>query len=224
MKNQLRNKSNWLASTSALVVIALLATTAISHADEQRSPDQVVKSVAGDLLSDLNKNREQYRKDPVQLHKLIDKYFLTNFDTEYAAKRVLAKHWRDATPDQRQRFIDAFYQSLINNYGDAILEFTADRMNILPYKGEAADTNATVKSEIRRSNGTMVPVNYTLHKTDMGWKAWDVVIEGVSYVKSFQTDFGSEIDQKGIDEVIKRLEAQAKAKAQSGSSSSAKAH
>lgn len=202
------------------ILVAVLTVLSFHvSADDQRSPDQVVKSVAGDLLADLNKNRDQYRKDPAQLHKLIDKYFLTNFDTEYAAKRVLAKHWREATPDQRQRFIDAFYQSLVNNYGEAILDFTADRLNILPYKDDASDPkNATVRSEIRRNNGTMVPVNYTLHKTDQGWKAWDVVIEGVSYVKSFQTDFASEIDQKGIDAVIKRLQDQVK----SGSSASTK--
>jgi phospholipid transport system substrate-binding protein len=203
-----------------LLTIAIAAVAFNVRADDQRSPDQVVKSVAGDLLNDLNKNRDQYRKDPVQLHKLIDRYFLTNFDTEYAARRVLAKHWREATPDQRTRFIDAFYQSLVNNYGEAILEFTADRLNILPYKDDPSDPkNATVRSEIRRSNGTLVPVNYTLHKTDQGWKAWDVVIEGVSYVKSFQTDFASEIDQKGIDAVIKRLQDQVK----TGATSSGKA-
>jgi phospholipid transport system substrate-binding protein len=53
-----------------------------------------------------------------------------------------------------------------------------------------------------------VPVNYSLRKTDAGWKAYDVQIEGVSYVKSFRTDFGSEIDQKGIEAVIQRLESQ----------------
>ena len=206
--------------TRMLAVIALFGLALTIHAEDQRSPDQVVKSVASDLLNDLNKNRDMYRKDPAQLHKLIDKYFLASFDTEYAAKRVLAKHWREATADQRKQFIDAFYQSLVNNYGEAILEFTADRLNILPYKGEPGETNATVRSEIRRNNGTMVPVNYTLHKSDAGeWKAWDVVIEGVSYVKSFQTDFASEIDQKGIDAVIKRLQDQVK----SGSSSSTKA-
>jgi len=211
------NCKNWLT----VLLLVTLSTFAIhAQADQQRSPDQVVRSVAGDLLADLNKNRDQYRKDPAQLHKLIDKYFLTNFDTEYAAKRVLAKHWRDATAEQRKQFVDAFYQSLINNYGDAILDFTADRLNILPYRGDPSDTNATVRSEVRRNNGTMVPVNYTLHKTpDGGWKAWDVVIEGVSYVKSFQTDFASEIDQKGLDAVIKRLQDQAKS-----GTSSAKPH
>ena len=212
MNDFMVSRSTRFAASSVLALAAslLLAFTTIAYADDKRSPDQVVRSVAGDLLTELNKSREQYRKDPAQLHKLIDKYFLANFDTEYAARRVLAKHWRDATEDQRKRFIDAFYQSLVNNYGDAILEFTADRLNILPYKDDPNDPkNATVRSEIRRNNGTTVPVNYTLHKTDAGWKAWDVVIEGVSYVKSFQTDFASEIDQKGIDAVIKRLQDQA---------------
>jgi len=214
------NRKSWLVSLQSLLLLVLCVTALQTRADDQRTPDQVVRSVAGDLLADLNKSRDQYRKDPAQLHKLIDKYFLNNFDTEYAARRVLAKHWREASPEQRKQFIDAFYQSLVNNYGEAILDFTADRLNILPYKGDPSDTNATVRSEVRRNNGTTVPVNYTLHKTDAGWKAWDVVIEGVSYVKSFQTDFASEIDQKGIDAVIKRLQDQAK----SGATSSAKAH
>jgi len=218
--NFLVNRKSWLMSLQSLLLVALCLSGIHTYADDQRTPDQVVRSVAGDLLADLNKNREQYRKDPAQLHKLIDKYFLSNFDTEYAARRVLAKHWRDASPEQRKQFIDAFYQSLVNNYGEAILDFTADRLNILPYKGDPNDTNATVRSEVRRNNGTTVPVNYTLHKTDAGWKAWDVVIEGVSYVKSFQTDFGSEIDQKGLDAVIKRLQDQNK----SGNTTSAKAH
>jgi len=65
---------------------------------------------------------------------------------------------------------------------------------------------ATVRSEVKRDNGTPVPVNYSMHATPQGWKAWDVTVEGVSYVKNFRTDFGSEIDAKGLDAVIQRLE------------------
>ena len=56
---------------------------------------------------------------------------------------------------------------------------------------------ATVRTEVKRSSGDKVPVNFSLRKTDGVWKAWDVVIEGISYVKSFRTDFGAEIQQKG---------------------------
>jgi phospholipid transport system substrate-binding protein len=107
---------------------------------------------------------------------------------------------------QRKRFIDAFYHSLLHNYGSALVDFTADRMVVLPYKGDANSTTATVRTEVRRSSGQKVPVNYSLRKTDGGWKAWDVVIEGISYVKSFRTDLGAEIQQRGLDAVIQRLE------------------
>jgi phospholipid transport system substrate-binding protein len=131
---------------------------------------------------------------------------LPNFDTEYAARLVLGQTWRTATPEQRKRFVDAFYHSLLRNYGAALVDFTADRFVILPYRGDPADTMATVRTEVKRSTGAKVPVNFSLRKTDGVWKAWDVVIEGISYVKSFRTDFGSEIQQKGLDEVITRLE------------------
>ncbi len=77
-------------------------------------------------------------------------------------------------------------------------------MKFLP--AQVDGDNATVRTEIKRSNGTRIPVNYSLRKVNGEWKAWDVVIEGISYVKSFREDFGAEIDQKGLDAVIQRIE------------------
>jgi phospholipid transport system substrate-binding protein len=91
-----------------------------------------------------------------------------------------------------------------------LIEFTGDRIRVLPSPVAADATTATVRTEVRRSNGERVPVNYTMRKTAAGWKAWDVVIEGISYVKSFREDLGSEIDQKGLDTVIQRLESQSR--------------
>ncbi len=79
-------------------------------------------------------------------------------------------------------------------------------MKFFPSQIDADGQSATVRTEIKRSNGTRIPVNYSLRKTPDGWKAWDVVIEGISYVKSFREDFGTEIDQKGLDAVIQRIE------------------
>jgi len=96
----------------------------------------------------------------------------------------------------------------MRNYGNAMAEFTADRLKILPFKGDPAATTATIRTEVKRDNGPPVPVNYSLHATPAGWRAWDVTIEGISYVKNYRTDFGAEIEQQGIDAVIQRLEAQ----------------
>jgi phospholipid transport system substrate-binding protein len=174
----------------------------------QAGPGELIESVAKDVVKELDAHRAEMRKDPQKIRKLVDEFLLPHFDTEYSAKLVLGKNWRSATPDQRKRFVDAFYQSLLQNYGEALLEFTPDRLTIQPYRGAPAETTATVRTEVRRDNGSRVPVNYSLHKIDSGWKAFDVTIEGISYVKSFRTDFGAEIDQKGLDAVISRLETQ----------------
>jgi phospholipid transport system substrate-binding protein len=168
-------------------------------------PQELVENSAKRMLQELDANRAMYQKDPAKLDAL-----LPNFDTEYAARLVLGQTWRTATPEQRKRFVDAFYHSLLHNYGAALIDFTADRFVILPYKGDGNETTATVRTEVKRSSGEKVPVNFSLRKVDGVWKAWDVVIEGISYVKSFKTDFGSEIQQQGLDEVINRLEASGK--------------
>jgi phospholipid transport system substrate-binding protein len=172
------------------------------------APQELIQKVSQDLLRDLDTNRAVYTKDPQKLRALVDKYLLPHFDVDYAARLVLGKHWRTATEDQRKRFIDAFYQSLMRNYGDAIVEFSADRLKILPFRGDLASGSATVRTEITRDNGTPVPVNYSVRATPQGWKAWDVTIEGISYVKNYRTDFGAQADKEGIEAVIKRLDAQ----------------
>src|ERR1700730_1355565 len=179
---------------------------ASAAAPSSLGPQELVENSAKRMLVELDANRPMYAKDPAKLDALVANVLLPNFDTEYAARLVLGQTWRTATPEQRKRFVDAFYHSLLHNYGAALVDFTADRFVILPYKGDPGDTTATVRTEVKRSNGDKVPVNFSLRKTDGVWKAWDVVIEGISYVKSFRTDFGSEIQQKGLDEVINRLE------------------
>ena len=171
-------------------------------------PTQVVENAANGMLGALDKDRDAYRRDPAKVGQLVDRYLLPHFDTEYSARLVLGQYWRNATPDQRQRFVDAFYHSLLNNYGSAIVDFTADRLKIFPTRDLDPDAkNATVRTEVKRSNGDRVSVNYYLRRTPQGWKAWDVVIDGISYVNSYREDFGAQIQQQGIDAVIKRLEA-----------------
>jgi phospholipid transport system substrate-binding protein len=170
-------------------------------------PGKLVQTAASAMLKDLDAHRADYKANPGKVHALVDQILLPHFDTDYSARLVLGKNWRSATDDQRKRFVNAFYKSLLNNYGDALVDFTSDKLVVQPYHGDANAEQATVRTKVRRSDGSQVAVDYQLHKTDQGWKAWDVVIEGISYVKSFRDDFDSEIAQKGLDEVIKRLEA-----------------
>ena len=174
------------------------------------APQELIESAATRLLQALDADREAARKDPKRVQKMVDEILLPSFDTDYSARLVLGKHWRGATTEQRQQFIGAFYQSMLRNYGSALAEFTADRLMMLPFRGDLATGQATVRTEVKRNDGTRVPVNYTLRATPAGWKAWDVTIEGISYVRNFRNDVGAEIDQRGLASVIERLEAEAR--------------
>ena len=196
------------ATLAAMVAIGAHAADTLPPAADAStlSPQQLVENSAKRMLQELDANRAMYKADPAKLDALVGNVLLPNFDTEYSARLVLGQSWRTATPEQRKRFVDAFYHSLLRNYGAALVDFTGDRFVVLPYKGDPGETTATVRTEVKKSSGDKVPVNFSLRKTPEGWKAWDVVIEGISYVKSFRTDFASEIQQKGLDDVITRLE------------------
>ena len=185
--------------------LAMAVDTAASGQAEQ-GPSEVVESAARSMLQGLDANRAAYRKDPAKVGELVEKYLLPHFDIQYSARLVLGKHWADATPAQRERFANAFYHTLVDNYGSALAEFTSDRLKVYPTKVEPNADRASVRTEVVRDNGDKVPVSYSLRKTPDGWKAWDVVIEGISYVKSFREDFGAAIDQQGLDAVIERIE------------------
>lgn len=192
------------------MVGSLVLALAPLHAAEvidSSTPQKLIETSSKALLGNLDANRAAYRKDISGLYKVIDAQFLPHVDVPYAAQQVLGKNWRNATPEQRQRFTDALYQSLLKTYGKALLDFTSDQMKILPVQDDPAATRSSVRTRVRTSNGTDVAVNYTLRKVDGGeWKVWDVVIEGISYVKSFRDDFGTEIDQKGLESLLTRLE------------------
>ncbi len=186
---------------------------AASGAGGGGEPSQIIENVAQAFLKDLDAHRAAYQKDPKLLRAAVDRDVLPYFDVPFAARLVLGRYWRTATPAQRQQFVNAFESSLFTNYGSALLGFQSNRLRVLPARAAPDATNAIVRTEIRRDDGSTVQVNFALHKVTQGvegagaeWKAWDVIVEGVSYVKSFRDDFGSEIEQQGLDSVIQRLQ------------------
>lgn len=184
--------------------LMLLPVSAIAVAEQ--TPTEIVEATAQEILKAMNGKREHYRQNPDELYGLVDQLLVPRFDRVYAARLVLGKHWRAASKTQRQRFIDGFYRSLLRQYAEGLLEFTADTMTILPSRGEDDESKATVRTVVKLEDGTEVPVHYRMRRTDRGWKVWDVVVEGISYVKNYRTDFDSEINAKGLDAVLARLE------------------
>lgn len=189
-----------------LVLWLILPMSALA----QTTPDQVVEETAGALLAALDGRRDELKADSVALFTIVETHFLPRFDRAYAAFLVMGKHSRKASADQKRRFTDALYNYVVRQYAAGLLEFNSDRLNVLPYKGEAGAKRATVRTEVYLDDGTEVPVKYSMRLTDDGWKVYDVTIENISYVKNFRTQLGAEIQSKGLDAVIERLEADAR--------------
>ncbi len=201
--------------------LGLLLLSMLAQADT-RTPEQVVTETAETLARHVEGQHARLEANPADLYKLVDEIFLPVFDTDYAGRLVLGKHWRTATPAQRQKFIDTFYDFLLRSYARYVLRFERDKVKILPGTGAAPDPrNTVVKSIMQLNDGTTLPVNYSLRQTKDGWRAFDVRIEGISYVQNYRNQFNAEIAAKGIDAVIARLQADA-AKLETSVGSSAK--
>lgn len=196
-------------ATLSLTLIAGLAMAG-TGAPDARTPEQVVRETADALASQVDGRQEQLAANPTELYKLVGNTFLPVFDTDYSGRLVLGKHWRDASPAQRQQFIDAFYDFLLRSYARYVLRFEKDKVQILPGPGGPPDPQrAVVKTEMQLADGTKLPVHYSLHQTGNGWRAFDVRIEGISYVQNYRNQFSAEIGAKGIDAVIARLKTDA---------------
>lgn len=193
---------NWLLLT------ALLAFgTGVAAAED--SPNAVVESSVAMLAEKLDGRNEELAENRKELYSIIDGILMPRFDRRFAAQVVLAKHWRTASEEQQARFIEAFYRALLRKYSDGILEFDPDMITVLPYRGDDTKKRTRVRSTVALDDGSKIAVDYELVKRKAGWLVFNVVIEGVSYVRNFRAELDSEIRASSLDAVIERLEREA---------------
>ncbi len=190
---------------AALAATPLVASTAV----ESESPNAIIDSAVVELTEKLDGRKAEFAANRDSLYELIDSILLPRFDRKFAAQIVLAKHWRTASDEQRERFIEAFYQALLRKYADGVLEFDPDKIEVLPYRGDPSKSRTKVRSTVALDDGSKVAVDYDLVKRKSGWLVFNVVIEGVSYVRNFRAELDAEIRGSNLDAVISRLEREA---------------
>jgi phospholipid transport system substrate-binding protein len=189
-----------------LLAVASAVSPAIAAAE---SPNSVIEESVVLLTEKLDGRKEELAANRQELYDLIDAILLPRFDRTFAAQIVLAKHWRTASKEQRERFIDAFYYALVRRYADGVLEFDPNKITVLPFRGDESKNRTKVRSTVAMDDGSKVAVDYDLVKRDSGWLVFNVVIEGVSYVRNFRAELDAEISSVGLDAVIERLEDEA---------------
>ena len=176
-------------------------------------PDEVIREAVDLLETGLDSRRDELAADRQALYDFIDGILLPRFERQFAAMYVLGKHWKSATETQRERFIAAFYMTLLQRYAEGVLEFDTDRIEILPFRGAADGRYSTVKTNVRLDDGTKIPVHYDLVNAKDGWKMFNVKIEGVSYATNYRKELDLEIKSSSLVAVIERLEAEIKSAA-----------
>lgn len=191
----------------SLLCIFFISGALPAHADTQ--PNQVVQGIVDDLGKTMETRRTDLQKDREALLKTIDSIVLPHFDIDYASILVLGQNARTATPEQRARFAKAMYNSITHRYAEGLLKYTEGRVRVLPFQGELNDKRTLVRTQVVLDDGKTVPVDYAFRKTKDGdWKAYDVIIEGISYVTNYRNQVAAEIAKSGLDALTTRLESQ----------------
>ena len=192
----------------SLLCVLALATMAPAFADTP-APNQVVQSLVDDLGKTMEARRAELSKNREGLIKVIDQIVLPHFDIDYASILVLGQNARTATPEQRARFAKAMYNSITHRYAEGLLKYTEGRVRVLPQQGELNDKRTLVRTQVVLDDGKLVPVDYAFRKTSTGdWKAYDVIIEGISYVTNYRNQVAEEIQKSSLDALTTRLESQ----------------
>ncbi len=193
------------------LMTALLTTLVLATSAHASTPNALIEESIALLTEKLDGRKEELAADRKALYALIDEILLPRFDRRFAAQAVLAKHWRTASDEQKSRFIEAFYQALVRRYADGVLEFDPDKIKVLPYRGDETKKRTKVRTTIALDDGSKAAVDYDLVKRENGWLVFNVVIEGVSYVRNYRAELDAEIRSSSLDAVIARLEGEAEA-------------
>ncbi|MEO5830450.1 MAG: ABC transporter substrate-binding protein [Rhodanobacter sp.] len=175
----------------------------------QPNPAAIVQTIADQLASAIDGHRDELKKNQEKLISVVDGIFLPHFDLDYASILVLGQHAREATPAQRERFAKAFYNSITHRYAEGLLNYTRGRVKVLPFKGDLNDKRSVVRTQVVLDDGKLVSIDYAFRKGRNGdWKAYDVIIEGISYVTNYRNQVDAEIRKVGIEQLITNLETQ----------------
>lgn len=200
-----------LASSLALPVLALAPVGAASAqaaapAAAQGSPSKMVLDNSQRILSTLESRRAEFTKNRAALEQFVSGEFNAMFDRDYAARQVLGRHARGASDADVKVFADALADSLMRRYGSSLLDFnTRLKVRIKSETVLPRGLGVKVSSEMLRQGGEPIPVDYLMRKSGNGWKVFDVMVEGVSFVQTFRQQFDGELTNKSIRQVAAEL-------------------
>lgn len=168
-------------------------------------PEELVKQVTEDVLAAIKSDKELAAGDKEKALALAEKKILPHVDFAEATRLAVGRAWAKATPEQRKQLVAEFRSMLVRTYSNALGTYEGQTIKVLPVRMRPEDTDVTVRNEFVRPGGKPVLLEYQMHKTPEGWKIYDIVVEGVSLVLTYRSEFDAVVRQEGVDGLIKRL-------------------
>jgi len=197
--------SKWLI---ALAGVTALAGAAGVHA--QTAPDALVKSVSTEVTAVL-KADPAILGNQAKLKSLIETKLLPNFSFSRMTQLAMGRNWAKASPEQQTALTKEFQTLLVRTYSGALANFRNNTIDFRPLRMQPADTDVIVKTVVNQANGQGIPIDYSMEKgADGTWKAYDIVVAGVSLVTNYREEFNTVIRDQGVDALVKQLQAKNK--------------
>jgi phospholipid transport system substrate-binding protein len=194
-----------LLRTFGRLAAPLALLLAASGALAQETPDALVKRVSEETLQTIKSDPQIQAGNQQRIRDLIETKLLPNFDFERMTSLAMGRNWRSATPEQQKRLTDEFRTLLVRTYSGALNTYRNETIDYKPLRMNASDTDVMVRTAVNRSSGAPVQIDYSMAKTPTGWKAYDVIVGGVSLVTNYRDEFNNTIQSSGVDGLIKTL-------------------
>lgn len=187
--------------------LALLISAPLLAQAAAQTPHQVVEDTSVRVMETLNANRELYKQDADAFYNGLNEIMEPVVDFQGIARSVMTvRYSRSATPEQMDRFIETFKRSMVEFYGNALLEFDGGSITVLPPARGAQQTEerASVNMEVRSNSGNVYPVTYTMANIDGQWKVRNVIVEGINIGLLFRDQFAQAMQthRNNLDAVI----------------------
>ena len=180
-------------------LLVLLASLPLMAVAATQSPKEVIQTTTTQLLSDLKANKEQYKANPSAFYDALNANLGPVVDADGISRSIMTvKYSRKATPAQMQRFQENFKRSLMQFYGNALLEYNNQGITVGAEKKDG-DDRASVDMTVKGNNGAVYPVSYTLTKLNGEWKVRNVIVNGINIGKLFRDQFADAMQRNGND-------------------------
>lgn len=194
------------AAPGAVLAQARAQSASVTTTARQASPSQLVLDNSQRVLATLEKRRPEFTKNRSALRSFVSSEFNSMLDRDYTARQVLGRHGRGASDADVKLFADALADNLMQRYGSSLLDFNTElRVRLKSETALPRGLGVKVASEMLRSGGEPIPVDYLMHQSGGSWKVFDVMVEGVSFVQTFRQQFDNELTHKSISQVAAEL-------------------